>query len=45
MSRFNFMQTGIQEITIIEPTIFRDESGYFMETYNDDELFLERYMM
>ena len=34
MGKFNFIHTGIQGLYIIEPTIFGDHRGYFMETYH-----------
>jgi dTDP-4-dehydrorhamnose 3,5-epimerase len=34
MGQFNFIETGIDGLTIIEPKIFGDQRGYFMETYN-----------
>ena len=34
MGKFKFTETGIQDLYIIEPTVFGDERGYFMETYN-----------
>jgi dTDP-4-dehydrorhamnose 3,5-epimerase len=40
MSKFKFSQTGIQGLAIIEPTVFGDGRGYFMETYNSDEFSL-----
>ena len=33
MSKFNFVKTDIPEVQIIEPTVFGDDRGYFMETY------------
>ena len=30
-------ETGIQGLLIIEPKVFGDERGYFMETYNEPE--------
>lgn len=33
MGKFNFIQTSIKGLYIIEPTIFGDERGYFMEAY------------
>ena len=33
MSKFNFIKTDIPEVQIIEPTVFGDDRGYFMETY------------
>lgn len=37
MSKFNFIETKIKDVYIIEPTLFGDARGYFMETYNYDE--------
>ncbi len=37
MSKFNFIKTDIPEVQIIEPTVFGDDRGYFMETYQIDE--------
>ncbi|MFA0816565.1 MAG: dTDP-4-dehydrorhamnose 3,5-epimerase [Anaerofustis sp.] len=34
MADINVIQTGIEGLVIIEPTIFSDTRGYFMETYN-----------
>ena len=34
MGKFNFIKTEIEGVTIIEPTVFGDNRGYFMETYN-----------
>lgn len=34
MSKFNFIKTAIDDMFIIEPTIFGDNRGYFLETYN-----------
>ena len=34
---FNFIKTKIEGVYIVEPKIFRDERGYFMETYNEQE--------
>ena len=36
MGKFNFIETGIKDLYVIEPTVFGDERGYFMETYNDE---------
>lgn len=36
MGKFTFKETGISDLYIIEPTVFGDERGYFMETYNDE---------
>ena len=37
MAKFKFNQTEIEGVYIIEPTIFGDSRGYFMETYNYNE--------
>ena len=37
MSKFNFIKTEIPEVQVIEPTVFGDDRGYFMETYQIDE--------
>ncbi len=34
MIKFNFIETDIKDLYIIEPTVFGDDRGYFMETYN-----------
>lgn len=34
MSKFTFIETGIDGLYVIEPTVFGDNRGYFMETYN-----------
>lgn len=34
MGKFTFVETGIQGLVIVEPTVFGDDRGYFMETYN-----------
>jgi dTDP-4-dehydrorhamnose 3,5-epimerase len=36
MGKFNFIETGIKDLYVIEPTVFGDDRGYFMETYNDE---------
>ncbi|MEG1336797.1 MAG: dTDP-4-dehydrorhamnose 3,5-epimerase, partial [Clostridiales bacterium] len=33
MGKFNFIKTPIEDLYIIEPTVFGDNRGYFMETY------------
>ncbi len=35
----NFIKTKIEGVYIIEPTIFKDERGYFFESYNEHEFF------
>ena len=37
MEKFKFIETKIKDLYIIEPTVFGDNRGYFMETYNYDE--------
>lgn len=37
MGKFNFIKTEIPEVQIIEPTVFGDDRGYFMETYQIDD--------
>lgn len=37
MGKFNFIETKIEGMYIIEPTVFGDDRGYFMETYNYNE--------
>ncbi len=34
MGQFTFTKTDIEGVFIIEPRVFGDERGYFMETYN-----------
>lgn len=37
MGKFNFVQTEIDGVLIIEPTVFGDSRGYFMETFQAEE--------
>ncbi len=37
MGKFNFVKTGIDGVVIIEPTVFGDDRGYFMETFQAQE--------
>ena len=37
MSKFNFTQTEIEGMYIVEPTVYEDNRGYFMETYHYEE--------
>lgn len=37
MSKFSFLDTGIKGLKLVEPTVFGDERGYFMETYHEEE--------
>ncbi|MBZ4687978.1 MAG: dTDP-4-dehydrorhamnose 3,5-epimerase [Clostridiales bacterium] len=34
MPKFKLIETDIEDLYIIEPTVFGDNRGYFMETYN-----------
>ncbi|MGZ7048356.1 MAG: dTDP-4-dehydrorhamnose 3,5-epimerase [Methanobacterium sp.] len=37
MSKFKFVETSIKDLFVIEPKVFGDERGYFMETYHAQE--------
>ena len=37
MSKFKKQKTSIEGVYIIEPTVFGDNRGYFMETYSETE--------
>lgn len=37
MGKFNFVKTSIEGVVIVEPTVYGDARGYFMETYNVKE--------
>lgn len=37
MGKFNFVDTGIKGLYVIEPTVFGDSRGYFMETYQAND--------
>lgn len=37
MSKFKFTKTSIEGVYVVEPTVFGDERGYFMETYHAEE--------
>ena len=37
MGKFNFIKTSIDGVVVVEPTVFGDHRGYFMETYNKAE--------
>lgn len=39
MGNFNFNKTSIDGVFIIEPKVFGDNRGYFMETYNREDFF------
>lgn len=36
MAKFHFHETEIEGVFVIEPTLFGDNRGYFMETYNEE---------
>ena len=38
MSKFKKIETGIDGLYIIEPTVFGDNRGFFLESYNKKEL-------
>lgn len=37
MAKFNFTETAIDGVYVIEPTVFGDDRGYNIETYNERE--------
>ena len=37
MGKFQFIETVSKGVYVIEPTVFGDNRGYFMETYNYNE--------
>ena len=37
MGKFKFIKTSIEGLFIIEPMVFGDDRGYFMETYHAEE--------
>ncbi|MEG0769685.1 MAG: dTDP-4-dehydrorhamnose 3,5-epimerase [Ruthenibacterium sp.] len=37
MGKFNFVSTGLDGVLVIEPTVFGDSRGYFMETFQAQE--------
>lgn len=37
MGNFKFIETKIKDLYIIEPAVFGDNRGYFMETYNKED--------
>ncbi len=36
MGKFKFIETPIKDLYVVEPTVFGDARGYFMETFNDE---------
>ncbi|AYE34892.1 dTDP-4-dehydrorhamnose 3,5-epimerase [Clostridium septicum] len=39
MGKFKFIETKIKDLYIIEPKVFGDNRGYFMETYSKKDFF------
>ena len=39
MGKFKKIETSIKDVYIIEPTVFEDDRGYFMETYSKRVLY------
>lgn len=37
MTKFKKVETGIDGLVVIEPTVFGDQRGFFMETYNKND--------
>ena len=37
MGKFNFIKTSIDGVIIVEPTVYGDSRGYFMETYQKED--------
>lgn len=37
MGKFRFENTGVPGVVLVEPTVFGDERGWFMETWSRDE--------
>lgn len=37
MGVFKFSETGIEGMFVVEPGVFEDNRGYFMETYNEND--------
>jgi dTDP-4-dehydrorhamnose 3,5-epimerase len=37
MAKFKFLKTDIEGLILVEPTVFGDARGFFMETYNQRE--------
>ena len=37
MGNFNFIKTKIPDLYIIEPKVFGDKRGYFMESYSQKD--------
>ena len=39
MGKFNFMGTSIEGVIIVEPTVYGDSRGFFMETYQKNDFY------
>lgn len=37
MGKFNFIETPIKDMYVVDPSVFGDDRGYFMETYSYEE--------
>ena len=37
MANFKVIETGIKDLLVIEPLVFQDERGFFLESYNKKE--------
>ena len=37
MGKFKFTKTGIEGMFVVEPTVFEDNRGYFMETFQEND--------
>lgn len=37
MGKFKFTETGIEGMFVVEPTVFEDDRGYFMETFQEND--------
>lgn len=37
LGRFNFLSTGLAGLIVIEPQVFADQRGFFMETYHQTQ--------
>ena len=40
MGKFNFIKTPIDGVVVVEPSVFGDQRGYFMETFSEKEFAL-----
>lgn len=45
MATIKVKETAIKDLVVIEPSVFGDERGYFMETYNQEEFHQAGLMM